>query len=216
MQKIVPTVAAVLTLAGCAAPPPPRVSEYPVPPASLHQTEVRAAAKPKVGETVPHVAEVKPLGKGELTAQNVENYMDAQEKELRAALRGSGTVVSRVGDNLAIRLNDDSLFSSDSEALSGRGRSVLARIALDVRKFDSTRISVNGFTDSRGTLAQAKHKSELRAEAVKKALAADGVDSRRIEAKGFGAENARVATAVNVAEPRNRRIEIQISPLMKG
>ena len=59
-------------------------------------------------------------------------------------------------------------------------------------------------------------KSELRAEAVKKALAADGVDSHRIEARGFGAGNLRIPTAANVTEPRNRRIEIDFAPRVKG
>jgi outer membrane protein OmpA-like peptidoglycan-associated protein len=215
MKKIVAAASATLALASCVAAPPPRVTEYPYSPAPVHHPEGRLPAKPKE-EASSRVAEVKALGKGELTAQNVENYMDAQEKDLRAALHGSGTVISRVGDKLALVIPADFLFSGTSDALSGKGRTVLTKIALDVRKFDSTRISVSGFTDSRGTTAQAKQQSESRADAVKKALATDGVDARRIEARGFGAENARVPTAANVAEPRNRRVEIEISPLMKG
>jgi outer membrane protein OmpA-like peptidoglycan-associated protein len=215
MKKIFPAAAAALALAGCVTAPPPRFAPYSPPPGNMHHAQGRVAAQ-KADEPTPHVAEVKPLRKGELTAQNVENYMDAQERELRTALRGRGIVVSRVGDNLAIVIPSDSLFAGDSDALSGRGRTVLTRIALYVRKYDSTRISINGFTDSTGTAAQANQKTQTRADAVRRALAADGVDSRRIDAKGLGAQNARVPTAANVAEPRNRRVEIEISPILKG
>jgi outer membrane protein OmpA-like peptidoglycan-associated protein len=220
MKIIIPFAAMMLGLVACVAgpptPPPRSVTEYPAAlPTAVHHPEARAAIQQNTEETRQH-ADVKPLGKGELTAQNVEPYMDAQERELRIALRGSGTVVSRVGDNLAVRIPAAALFSGDSDAISGDGRAILTKIALDVRKYDSTRISVSGFTDTRGTPAQAKQNSERRAKAVKDTLATDGVNSRRIDAKGLGAENARVPTAANVAEPRNRRVEIEISPVMKG
>jgi outer membrane protein OmpA-like peptidoglycan-associated protein len=207
------SAAMVFGLAGCVASPP-RVVEYPPPPRPAHHVAPSTGQRPETAAA--RGANVKPLGQGELTAQTVENYMDAQEKELRAALRGSGTTVSRIGDGVAILLPADILFSGDTDALTVKGRNVLTRIALDARKFDSTRIFVSGFTDTKEMPGGNRQKSELRADAVKKALAADGVDLHRIEAKGFGAENPRIPTAANVAEPRNRRIEIDFAPRMKG
>jgi outer membrane protein OmpA-like peptidoglycan-associated protein len=205
--------AMILGLAGCAGTPP-RTAEYlSPPPRSVHHAAT-APAQTKTGAE--RLATVKPLGRGELTAQTVETYMDLQEKELRAALRGSGTTVSRIGDGVALVIPADTLFSGDTDELTARGRNVLTRISLDARKFDSTRIFVSGFTDTREMPGGSRQKSESRADAVKKALAADGVDSHRIEAKGFGAENLRIPTAANVAEPRNRRIEIDFAPRMKA
>ena len=216
MKEFLPVAAGVFVLAGCASTPPSRIAQYSPSPGIAHP-QTAAAPKSSAEEHASlRVAAVKPIGKGELTAQNVENYMDAQEKELRSALRAKGTVISRVGDDLAIVVPAGSLFLGDSDKLSGKGQTVLSRIAFDVRKYDSTRISIKGFTDSKGTAAESKQSSELRAQAVKKALATDGVSSQRMVAKGFGAENARIPTGANVAEPRNRRVEIEISPIMKG
>ena len=214
MRKIILALL-MLVPAGCMAPPP-RVSDYPPPPRESPppRPEHHAAANPEPAPA--RLATVKPLGKGVLTAQTVENYMDNQERELRAGLRGSRIIVSRVGDNLALVIPADALFPGTSDDLSEKGQNVLTRIAFAARKFDSTQLSVSGFTDAKGTPLQNRQQSERRAEAVKKALAGDGVDVHRIEAKGYGSDNPRIPTPPGVSESRNRRVEIEIAPLMKG
>ena len=58
--------------------------------------------------------------------------------------------------------------------------------------------------------------SQKRADAVVKQLADDGLEQKRVAGKGFGDEILKIPTGPNVAEPRNRRIEIRISPLVKS
>lgn len=209
-------------LAGCMAEQPP--NEYPPEstapaPRPMHMTQqypnaaAGVAPKPRPEEAAKD--KVKPLGEGMLTALTVGNYMDDQEKDLRAKLRGSGVTISRTGDNLVLNIRSDSLFSGKSMTLSGEGEQIVRSVADDVRRFDSTTLAVNGFTDTTGTADRNMKVSQQRAEAVDKALVDEGVDSHRIAAKGFGGDYLKVPTGPNVNEPRNRRIEIDIAPRVK-
>ncbi|HEY5046469.1 MAG TPA: OmpA family protein [Rhizomicrobium sp.] len=205
-----------LLIAGCAMEPsrPPPYRYYPpaaermAPPAaetrSAPAEHVAAAPKP-----------VKPIGAGMLASNAVEGYMDNQESEMRAALHGSGIVVARTGDNLLLNIRSDSLFEAGSLSLSDRGNDLLQRIASVVRKFDSSLVVVNGFTDTTGSPARNLAVSQKRAEAAAARLADDGVERKRLAAKGFGDEILKIPTGPNVSEPRNRRIELRIAPLMK-
>jgi outer membrane protein OmpA-like peptidoglycan-associated protein len=202
-------MAAVLALAGCVGEPPSMSVPPPQP----------GAPSPPVAQTSPRPLlrppAVKPIGAGLLGAKAAEGYMDQEESDLRAHLRGSGIVVSRMGDNLVLNIPSDTLFGANSVALDARGAELLSTIALDARRFDSTQIVINGYTDTTGTDEQNLKVSQKRADAVQKALADNGVDPHRLAAKGFGAEILRIPTGPSVNEPRNRRIEMRITPRIK-
>jgi outer membrane protein OmpA-like peptidoglycan-associated protein len=168
---------------------------------------MRVTASPKA---------VKPLGAGVLAANVVEGYMDNQEGETRAALHGTGIIVARTGNDLLLNIRSDSLFEPESLSLSPHGAELLAHLATVIRKFDSTLIVANGFTDTTGSRAQNLTVSQKRADAVIKQLADDGVEQKRLAAKGFGDEILKIPTGPNVSEARNRRIEIRITPLVKA
>jgi outer membrane protein OmpA-like peptidoglycan-associated protein len=206
------SAAAVLALAGCATPRPSHYdyppSYYPPPPPSY--TPPRAPAR--TPDVVVH--NVKPLGAGVLTAQKVEAYTDTEEAELRAALRGSGATVGRLANDLVVNMKSDVLFAVNSPAFSGRAGEIVEDVALVLRKYDSTQLQVNGYTDTAGSLDHNLQLSQARANAIAKALADDGVDAHRILARGFGEKGLKIPTGDNVNEPRNRRIEIRISPRM--
>jgi outer membrane protein OmpA-like peptidoglycan-associated protein len=149
-----------------------------------------------------------------LTAQKVEAYTDTEEAELRAALRGSGAIVGRLANDLVINMKSDVLFAVNSPSFSGRAGEIVEDVALVLRKYDSTQLQVNGYTDTTGSPDHNLQLSQARANAIAKALADDGVDAHRILARGFGEKGLKIPTGDNVNEPRNRRIEIRISPRM--
>jgi outer membrane protein OmpA-like peptidoglycan-associated protein len=215
MLKPILIAAAIAMLAGCMTEPPPGRA---YPPEFAPPPPPRAAKAP-AGTTAPaaslHHAEIKPLGRGLLTAQAAGGYMDGQEKELRAGLRGTGITVSRMGDSLVLNLRADTVFGGKTAEISEQGRRILDKISDSVRKFDSTQIVINGFTDTTGTEARNLKVSQERADAVAKAFSEDGVDSHRVAAKGFGNEILKIPTGPDVSEPRNRRLEIRITPRVK-
>lgn len=227
MQRSGFALIAALVLAGCFPeyapvaryypPPPPPPPSGPAHPSRPHHTVVAAVPKPRPEEAKapepekPAPDKVRPLGQGMLTALSVGTYMDGQEKDLRTNLRGSGVTVSRVGDNLVLNIRSDRLFAG-KESLSREGDAIVHTVADSVRKFDSTSLSVNGFTDAAGAPQRDLKMSQMRADLVDKALIESGVDPHRISAKGFGAGDQKVS---NAKDTRNRRVEIDITPRVK-
>jgi outer membrane protein OmpA-like peptidoglycan-associated protein len=216
MSRVLPIVLGALLVAGCMAGPPQRTAYYypppppgqrPPPPAWRPSPPAHATASPKT---------VRPLGQGVLAANVVEGYMDSQEGELRTALHGSGIIVARTGNDLLLNIRSDSLFEPESLSLSAHGSEVLGRVAMVLRKYDSTLLVANGFTDTTGSRAQNLTVSQKRADAVIRQLASDGVEQKRLAARGFGDEVLKIPTGPNVSEARNRRIEIRITPLVKA
>ncbi len=134
---------------------------------------------------------------GPLKTAMIGSYMDNQERDFRAHLRGTGVSVVRPGDELVLRLPDAMLFEGHGDRLTVAGRNALATIAVIARHYDHTAIAVTAYTDG----------SDTEARTVASALTADGVSARRI--------TSRSGTVVN-GGAKTRRIEIRISPQATG
>ena len=215
MRKIVVLCASVLAIAACGpthysyppayeAPMAPQPSPRPNPPL------------PSYTAPTPQPRTVKPLALGTLTAQNVGGYMDNEERELRADLHGSGVLVSRPGDAITLLIRADVLFAPGSTTLGPRALQVLYAIAAVAAKYDSTALTVNGYTDTVGPSDKNMQLSQARADAVAKALSSAGVDAHRITSYGFGDTRLKIPTGPGKSEPRNRRVDILITPKMKA
>ena len=217
MRKIV-VLYATLLVAACgpthyAYPPPaeapmaPQPQPRPNPPAPAYTAPAPAPA-PK---------SVKPLNEGALTAANVGGYIDNEEKELRANLHGTGVLVSRPGDAITLLIRADALFNGrDSTTLSPHGGQVISAIGAIAAKYDSTALTVNGYTDTVGSSDSNMKLSQARADAVAKELGSRGVDAHRITSYGFGDTRLKIPTGAGKNEPRNRRVDILITPKMKA
>ncbi|HUA76800.1 MAG TPA: autotransporter outer membrane beta-barrel domain-containing protein [Acetobacteraceae bacterium] len=101
-------------------------------------------------------------------------------------------------------------FDWDSTSLSERAREVIANAAATSTTVHSTRIAVNGYTDSSGSPGYNQGLSIRRANAVAAELVRDGVPPAAIAIHGFGATHLLVPTGPGVREAQNRRVEIFI------
>ena len=101
-------------------------------------------------------------------------------------------------------------FDWDKANLTDRARTIVAEAAQASTKVQTTRIEVNGYTDTSGTPAYNQGLSIRRAQAVAAELVKDGVSKSAIAIHGFGETHLLVPTGPNVREPQNRRIEIVI------
>ena len=175
----------LLGLRMCSTPPPaPPVAEMPAAPAPVEQP----AAEPAAQLALPtgEVLSVPPGSVGE----NLYNFLTGPET-------GSKTF-----------LFDGLTFDSGSAMLSADSQTTIAAIAGILNAFGTATVSVDGYTDNTGTPSANLQLSEARANAVREALAAAGVDASRITAAGHGADKPVADNATEEGRAQNRRTEL--------
>jgi OmpA-OmpF porin, OOP family len=101
-------------------------------------------------------------------------------------------------------------FDWDKAVLTDRAKQIVSEAAANSKKVQTTRIEVNGYTDTSGTPRYNQGLSVRRAQAVAAELVRDGVPQSEIAIQGFGDTHLLVATGPGVREPQNRRVEIII------
>jgi len=158
---------------------------------------------------------LKGAGIGAIAGGSVGYYMDVQEAKLREKLQGSGVSVTRDGDNIILNMPSAITFDVNSSALKSNFFNALDSVALVLKEYDSTLVTVAGHTDSTGADDYNMTLSQQRAQTVAQYLGNHGVVNERLAAVGYG-ESRPVAgndTAENKA--RNRRVEITLDPITK-
>jgi outer membrane protein OmpA-like peptidoglycan-associated protein len=149
---------------------------------------------------------------GGVAGNQIAAYMDRQEQELRNAMAESDAVnIQRTQDVLSATFKGDIFFDVNSSTLKPGAYSEVDRISKVLNNYPQTTIRVEGHTDSTGPEDYNQRLSEKRAETVKNALVQRAVDSRRINAVGFG--ESRPVSSDNAT---NRRVSIVIVPVQQG
>jgi outer membrane protein OmpA-like peptidoglycan-associated protein len=113
---------------------------------------------------------------------------------------------SMVVTRARVTLQSDVLFGFDSAALPARARARIAEAADAIRRRRPRTITVEGFTDSRGSASYNLRLSQRRAEAVRRTLAASGLTASAV-GRGEAAPVASNGTARG--RSLNRRVEIR-------
>ena len=101
-------------------------------------------------------------------------------------------------------------FLENRDELTPESRPILTQIIAEISRYPAPEIVVIGHTDRVGTLARNDALSLQRAGRMRDELVKAGVDPARIRVEGRGEREPLVPTADEVAEPRNRRVEINI------
>lgn len=102
------------------------------------------------------------------------------------------------------------LFDAGGTSLTPASDSVLDKVIVEALARPGADITVTGYTDSRGGVAENDALSVRRADEIKQMLARRGFPADHIEAIGRGEREPVVPTADEVDEPRNRRAEIVV------
>lgn len=101
-------------------------------------------------------------------------------------------------------------FISGRQELTAESAPVLAEMKAELARRPAPEVTVIGHTDRVGTLEANDALSAKRAEAVRALLIEQGVPAAAIEATGRGEREPVVATADEVEEAKNRRVEISV------
>ena len=101
-------------------------------------------------------------------------------------------------------------FKSGGAVLTAESEAMLTEIQAVIKTRDSNDISVVGHTDRVGAADVNAALSLKRAETVADWLVNGGVNRDIIEITSHGEENPVIPTEDNVAEPKNRRVEVTV------
>lgn len=101
-------------------------------------------------------------------------------------------------------------FIQGSDELTDESRTVLPEILQTIMSRNSNDIVISGHTDTVGDMEYNYKLSLERAQAIFKILVADGAVPAHIAVTSHGEGNPLIKTADEVAEPKNRRVEVTI------
>ncbi len=101
-------------------------------------------------------------------------------------------------------------FVVGADQLTAESKPVLDELRAALSGYEAGEVVVTGHTDRVGSVTDNDRLSLVRANAVRDLLIAAGVPATRITASGRGERSPVVPTADEVAEARNRRVEIKL------
>ncbi|MEE2690603.1 MAG: OmpA family protein [Pseudomonadota bacterium] len=151
-------------------------------------------------------------GVGAAAGVGIGVYQDRQQAKLRERLAASGVSVTRVGDNIILNMPSDITFNTNQSDIQPGFYETLNSVALVLKEYDKTSVTVRGHADSTGSDAYNMQLSQRRALSVSNYLAAQGVSPSRLNAVGFGESQPIADNATEAGRRANRRVEIVIDP----
>jgi len=153
----------------------------------------------------------------ELERERIElekKSVELQKRELALEQARQEFEAQQNGRSLSMNLSGDLLFDYDKATLKPEAEQALKKVAVVLSQFPESHVTVEGFTDSKGTQARNLDLSRERAQAVKNWLVKNGIAEANIATKGFG-EGYPVAPNTNdnggdnpIGRALNRRVSI--------
>ena len=101
-------------------------------------------------------------------------------------------------------------FEGGSDILTAASAAELLAIKREIAERPASEVVVIGHTDSVGSTDANDKLSQKRAAAVREILVAAGIPAQKIETAGRGERELLVISGDEVAEPKNRRVEISV------
>ena len=195
MQRAIAALLIGLVLAGCAAPKTGSVVLLP-------ERDGRATAV-TIQQGGKEALLSQPYAAAHLTASGPQPYASSA-KEVQ------GNFAAALGAQPAAPLQFTLYFVEGKDELTEESRRLVDNIFAEIARRPVPDVVVIGHTDRVGSDAVNDTLSRQRAEVVRKALLARAIAPDNVTAIGRGKREPIVPTADGVAEPRNRRVEIQV------
>ena len=144
-----------------------------------------------------------------------ERRIDQQQRQIEEnrrlleELRERGIDVRNSDRGVVVNL-PDVLFEFGKSELTGGARNTVREIANVLLRAPSRQLSVEGHTDSVGTIDYNYRLSDARAQGVASELERNGVPSRSITTRALGETEPLATNKTEAGRRRNRRVEVII------
>ena len=125
-----------------------------------------------------------------------------------SAINGADVRLERRGDLQRLVIAVPELFSKRKPDIAAGHDGAIDAIAELLKKYPTYPVQIIGFTDNRGKASELLAISAARAQTVYSALAAKGVETRRLMASGLGGDDPRFDNKTAPGRAKNNRIEI--------
>ena len=170
---------------------------------------------PDVGGTVGRATASNPFGTADLAAaRDSTTVSSADQPPGRVTVLSEDEVQRLFGEALSALPPPPARFTLnfrfDSDELTDESRALVPEIVRAVRDRPVPDVLVIGHTDTTGAPASNFELGLKRAATVRNILVEAGLDPAFIELISHGEEELLVPTADEVAEPRNRRVDIAV------
>ncbi|OGL45086.1 MAG: hypothetical protein A2149_03045 [Candidatus Schekmanbacteria bacterium RBG_16_38_11] len=142
-----------------------------------------------------------------------QNAQQQQMEQMKGEMAAQSTKVAdlqRKGDDILINYRGDALFDTGSPILHTGAVNNLKEVAVILKKYPDTRVTIKGHTDTTGSLELNNNLSKQRAEAVKTVLVGEGIVNERITTIGYGPSLPVASNDTPEGRQQNRRVEIEI------
>lgn len=143
----------------------------------------------------------------ELSRKEAEITRELADAEMRARLESQQP--ERVADGLQMTI-DDEAFGAGRASLRPQARNALGGIVAFLEREPAKAIRIEGHADSSGKDEANRVISRKRAESVRDALVAAGIDAGRIRVTGHGSDQPRASNDTAEGRARNRRVAVVI------
>lgn len=152
----------------------------------------------------------------DLQAQLVKEQLGRREAEVKLtstlqAMRDLQSVKEEAR-GLVITLSGAVVFASGQSTLLPAARSALDNVAEALKANPNRAITVEGHTDSQGSMQSNQQLSQSRSEAVRTYLVSRGIAATGITAAGYGQDRPVANNKTAEGRATNRRVEIVLAP----
>jgi outer membrane protein OmpA-like peptidoglycan-associated protein len=106
---------------------------------------------------------------------------------------------------------DDLHFASGTTRLTPESRKTVSAVVAILKAYPSTRVRLEGHTDSSGDPAANRELSMDRASSLRATLVAGGIAPNRITVDGHGQDRPVASNDTDAGRARNRRIELVVT-----
>jgi outer membrane protein OmpA-like peptidoglycan-associated protein len=185
--------------------------------ASAKADDARVAAGQVERDQIMLAARTREADNAKLAAANAQRVADsalnqrdqANEETARVKAELDALKATPTPRGMVLTLGDVLFDTGRAELKSGASRKI-DQLAQFLVEHSDRRVQIDGFTDSVGTDSYNEELSQRRANAVREALIARGVDSSRIGTEGYGKSYPVASNNDSGGRQLNRRVEVVI------